>query len=114
MAAWLTPVRPALPALLCLPLTPPPAALCFLALCCLPLCLQVVAATKEGQYVLTRPAAAYKKVFTPLAEKAAICFEASTAGKAAVQHGSTGAVQHVHKRVLAGPAPATSPCALHS
>ena len=39
--------------------------------------LQIVAATKEGQYVLTRPAAAYKKVFAPLAEKAAIVFEAS-------------------------------------
>ncbi len=41
------------------------------------LLLQVVAHTKEGQYVLTRPATAYKKVFTPLAEKAAIVFEAS-------------------------------------
>lgn len=40
---------------------------------------QVVAATAEGQYVLTRPAAAYKKVYTPLAEKAAICFEVSSA-----------------------------------
>lgn len=37
----------------------------------------MVAHTKEGQYVLTRPATAYKKVFTPLAEKAAIVFEAS-------------------------------------
>ena len=39
--------------------------------------VQVVAHTKEGQYVLTRPATSYKKVFTPLAEKAAIVFEAS-------------------------------------
>ena len=37
----------------------------------------MVAHTKEGQYVLTRPATAYKKVFTPLGEKAAIVFEAS-------------------------------------
>lgn len=42
--------------------------------------MQVVAATAEGQYVLTRPAAAYKKVFAPLAEKAAICFEVGWLG----------------------------------
>lgn len=45
---------------------------------------QVVANTKEGQYVLTRPATAYKKVFTPLAEKAAIVFEASGTGAVVV------------------------------
>ena len=58
------------------PTTPPP--LPLLLLLRLPLLLpQVVACTKEGQYLLMRPAAAYKKVYTPLAEKAAICFEAS-------------------------------------
>ena len=32
------------------------------------------------QRVLTRPAAAYKKVYSPLAEKAAICFEVGAVG----------------------------------
>ncbi|PSC75867.1 DNA (cytosine-5)-methyltransferase 1-like [Micractinium conductrix] len=41
--------------------------------------VQVIAATVEGQYLLTRPAASYKKVFEPLAEKAAIAFEVHTA-----------------------------------
>lgn len=36
---------------------------------------QIVACTGEAQYVLAKPAASYKKLFTPLAEKAAICFE---------------------------------------
>lgn len=40
----------------------------------------MVASTADGQYMLTRPATAYKKVYSPLAEKAAICFEASRAG----------------------------------
>ena len=40
--------------------------------------VQVVAVTAEGyRYLLTRPAATYKKVFAPLADKAAICFEVS-------------------------------------
>lgn len=38
-------------------------------------CHQVIASTKEGQYLLTKPSAAYKKVYAPLAEKAAIAFE---------------------------------------
>lgn len=37
--------------------------------------VQVIASTKEGQYLLTKPATAYKKVYAPLAEKAAIAFE---------------------------------------
>jgi len=49
-------------------LTPPP---CFA--CCA--CCQVIAATNEAQYLLTKPAAAYKKVYEPLSEKAAIAFE---------------------------------------
>lgn len=39
----------------------------------------MIAATKEAQYLLTRPSAAYKKVYAPLAEKAAIAFEVRAA-----------------------------------
>lgn len=46
-----------------------------LLVACPPSTCQVIAATKEGQYLLTKPAASYKKVYTPLAEKAAIAFE---------------------------------------
>ena len=110
MAAWLHGSPPAAP-LPALPALKPPS---YASPCCPPAwlsacssacppacpCLQVIAATKEGQYVLTRPAAAYKKVFTPLAEKAAICFEASMPGQyMGAVHGLIITVQHAQINV---------------